>query len=626
MIKYLINHFKLRHRINAGYIFAGIVIFSVICISTFAFHKTSGDFRDFVSFSKKTQIDLLLTAQVAEIQRQALIYAHYGHLSAADQVTRSYENLLNQIDQNIEAELPVTLPILSAIKLHLENYYSAFLQVKHQRELQQQLLNIDFRNDATEAERLVQELIALSEENPALQLMLKSVLNRVLLVEKNLFRYLDSLDASYVLDGKQNFKDALNVLKSMDHTDVTRTITSQALDRLDQYEYRFIEAVQRTRGYLYLINVVMAAEAYEIFYQSKKLSVLLTDEIEIKEHIVLTDMTAALRLLIILGSILLLLLLSFSYVIGQSITRPISRITATFRDLTQGASNTHVPHYVLRDEIGELTDAAISYQDMNVRTEKLLRESMGLTRALEKSNNELERSNDELEQFVHTVSHDLKSPLVTSMGFISMMRRLADQGNYQLAFEKLEKIIVSITRMEQLINDLLDLSRVGHIEIDMKPIDLNSLLKQFAENQSEELKKANFKLVIHPGLPTINGNESRMLQLFENILSNAIKYAHNAEQRSQLEIGAIRKEQHWLIYCQDNGEGIDPAFHQKIFGLFYRLCTQQEGSGIGLAIAKKVMKLHGGDIWIESIPGNGAIFWLRFPLPEEDLMGAKHET
>lgn len=626
MIKYLINHFKLRYRINAGYIFAGIVIFSVLCITTFAFHKTSGDFRDFVSFSKKSQIDLLLTAQVAEIQHQALIYVHYGHLSAADQVIRSYENLLEQIAQNIEAGSPVTLPILSAIKLHLENYFSAFLQVKHQRELQQQLLNIDFRNDATEAERLVQELIALSEEKPALQLMLKSVLNRVLLVEKNLFRYLDSLDASYVLDGKQNFRDALNVLKSMDHTDVTRAITNQAIDKLDQYEHRFIEAVQRTRGYLYLINVVMAAEAYEIFYQSKKLSTLLTDEIEIKEHIVLTDMTDALRLLIILGSILLLLLLSFSYVIGQSIVRPISRITATFRDLTQGASNAYVPHNVLRDEIGELTEAAIAYQDMNVRTEKLLRESLELSRALEKSNNDLERSNDELEQFVHTVSHDLKSPLVTSMGFISMMRKLADQGKYQLAIEKLEKVIASIARMEQLINDLLDLSRVGRIEIDMKPIDLNSLLKQFAENQSEELKKANFKLVIHPGLPTINGNESRMLQLFENILSNAIKYAHNAEQRSQLEIGAIRKEQHWLIYCRDNGEGINPAFHQKIFGLFYRLSTQQEGSGIGLAIAKKVMKFHSGDIWIESTPGNGATFWLKFPLPEEDLMGAKHET
>lgn len=614
MIKYLIDHFKLRQRINAGYIFAGILIFFVIGITNFTFHKTTEDFRDFVSFSTKTRIDLLLTAQVAEIQRQTLIYAHYGHLSAADQVIRLYEILLDQIDQDIETDLPVSRPILSEIKVHLKNYHAAFLQVKQQRSLQQQLLNVDFRDDATKAERLIQELIALEEENPGLQLILKSVLNRVLLIEKNLFRYLDSLDSSYVLAGKQNFIDALSFLNALDHSGVAHSKLDQVFDRLDRYQHRFNESVQLTRGYLYLINVVMAAEAYEILYQSKKLSALLADEIAVKEHGFLANVNDALHLLLTMGTVLLLLLLLFSYVIRQSIIRPISRIAMTFRNLAQGVNNAPIPNYVVRDEIGELTEAAIAYRDMNARTEQLLQESMKLTRALEESNSELERSNDELEQFVHTVSHDLKSPLVASMGFISMMRKLADQGNYRLAIEKLEKVITSITRMEQLINDLLDLSRVGRIETEMNPIDLNVLLQQFAEHQSEELKKANFDLIIHPGLPVINGNESRLLQLFENILSNAIKYAHNTEQGPRLEIGAIHSDQQWLIFCQDNGEGIDPAFHQKIFGLFYRLSSHQGGSGIGLAIAKKVMKFHGGDIWIESSPGNGATFWLKFPL------------
>lgn len=617
MIKYLIDHFKLRQRINAGYIFAGILIFSVICITNFTFHKTTEDFRDFVSFSTKTRIDLLLTAQVAEMQRQAIIYAHYGHLSAADEVIRLYEILLDQIDQDIETDLPVSRPILSEIKVHLKNYHAAFLQVKQQRNQQQQLLNVDFRSDATKAERLIQGLIALEEENPGLQLILKSVLNRVLLIEKNLFRYLDSLDSNYVIAGKQNFIDALSFLNALDHTELTHSKIDQVRDRLDRYQHRYNESVQLTRSYLYLINVVMAAEAYEILYQSKKLSVLLTDEITFMEHEFLANVNNSLHMLLILGVVLLLFLLLFSHVIRQSIIRPISRIAMTFRNLAQGVNNAPIPDYVVRDEIGELTEAANAYRNINIRNVQLLHESMELTRALEQSNNDLERSNDELEQFVHTVSHDLKSPLVTSMGFISIMRKLADQGNYQSAIEKLEKVIASITRMEQLINDLLDLSRVGRIETEMNPIDLNVLLQQFAEHQSEELKKANFDLIIHPGLPVINGNESRLLQVFENILSNAIKYAHNAEQKTRLEIGAILQDQHWLIFCRDNGEGIDPAFHQKIFGLFYRLSSQPGGSGIGLAIVKKVMRLHGGDSWIESSPGSGATFWLKFPAAKE---------
>ncbi len=620
MIQYSIDHFKLRNRIYASYIAAAMVIAAIIIITYEVFNKTGRDFQDFIASSNQSHIDLLLTTQVADIHRLALIYTHEGHRSAADQVTHIHKNLIDQIDRDLQQSSPQIRTILTNIRIHLKNYYTIFLQVKLQRDLRHRLINVQFRDNATEVEALINQLIEHSNNSPALQLEFKSILNALLLVEKNVFRYLDSLDARFILTAKHNLNTVFNHLKALDHPENSiNPVIHQAMNKLDQYEQSYIKGLQHTRGYLYLINVVMAAEAYEIQYQAKKLSSLNTDQIRIKEQAIHTSMQAAIDRLVISGSLLLGLLIAFTYSIGQSIALPITRLTQTFRELTHGSSHAHIPQYPVADEISELSRAAAAFRDKNNQTEQLLTQSIQLTQALEKNKTELERSNDELEQFVYIVSHDLKSPLVTSMGFISIIRRLADQGKYDQAIAKLDNVSNSIERMGQLINDLLELSRIGRIALDKKIIDLNTLLEQFAHSQSEQLNIAGFTLAIKPGLPAIYGNESRILQLFENILSNALKYAHNPHQPPILEIGSLSFEDHSLVYCKDNGPGIESAFHQKIFGLFYRLDPQQEGTGIGLTIVQKVMKLHGGDIWIESSPGEGATFWLKFPAANQEM-------
>ncbi|MBK9664015.1 MAG: hypothetical protein IPO71_14125 [Nitrosomonas sp.] len=627
MIQYFINHFQLRYRIYASYMAAGIVIFAIIMMTYVVFNKVAGHFQDFITFSNQSQIDLLLTAQVADIHRQTLIYTYEGHQSAADQVTSIYGNLIQQIDQNLQHSQPEIKRILTTIKQHLVNYHATFLQVKQQRDLQQKLINVEFRDNATAVERLINQLILQSDPSVATQLELKPILSSLLLVEKNVFRYLDSLDASYIITAKNSLSSVFGSLSAINvQENPVRSIVDQAIYKLHLYEQSFTQGVQRTRGYLYLINVVMAAEAYEIHYQSKKFSTLITEQMRKKEQAIHAGMREALYLLLLFGACLLMILITFTYGIGKSIAMPITQLTETFRELTQGSSNAHIPEYPVSDEISELAHAAGAFRDKNTQTERLLEESMQLTQQLEKNKAELERSNDELEQFVYTVSHDLKSPLVTSMGFIGIIRKLADQGQYEQAIEKLDKVTLSIERMGQLITDLLELSRIGRIDLDKKMIDLNNLLEQLTSSHSEQMRRVGFHWVIKPDLPSIYGNESRIRQLFENILSNAIKYTHNPEQGSKLEIGAISHEDHWLIYCQDNGPGIESAFHQKIFGLFYRLDTKQEGSGVGLAIAKKVMKFHGGDIWVESSSGAGATFWLKFPVPSEEMERVEHDT
>lgn len=626
MIQYLINHVRLQHRIYASFIAATIVIVAIILITYAVFARIDRDLRDFILSSKQSRIDLQLTAQVAELYRLSLTFTYEGHRSAAEQVTHSYQNLMQQIDQTLQQDSPSVKTILTTIKHRLESYYMAFEQLKQQRDLRQQLINVEFRNNASNVEELINQLLENSSNSLAVQLEIKSILNSLLLVEKNVFRYLDSLDASYITAAKYNLNHVVDRLNALNQTENSSHATiHQALHKLDQYQRSYIKAVQHMRGYLYLINVVMAAEAYEINFQSKKLSSLIVSEMRSKEESIRNSQAEALSILAMSASLLLSLLIVLSYSIGQSISIPIMRLTETFRQLTNGSGNAKIFSYPVVDEISQLSQAAAAFRDKNTQTEKLLTRSIQLTQALEKNRLALERSNDELEQFVYTVSHDLKAPMVTSMGFIGIIRKLADQGKYDQAIQKLDKVTSSIERMGQLTNDLLELSRIGRIDVDMKKIDLNILLKQLAQSQQEQLQSAGLQFIVQSRLPVIVGNESRILQLFENIVSNAIKYARNPEETPVLEIGSIIEQDHHLIYCKDNGPGIELAFQQKVFALFYRLDTQPEGTGIGLAIAKKVMRSHGGDIWIESTGGKGTTFWLKFPIVNEQAKEAEYD-
>jgi signal transduction histidine kinase len=320
----------------------------------------------------------------------------------------------------------------------------------------------------------------------------------------------------------------------------------------------------------------------------------------------LENITTIFHFLLFSAISLLLFIGFFSFFISRSITVPLNRLTQTFRRLASGSSEAEIPEYVLRDELGELTIAAGSFKQRNI--------------ALEESRKELKRSNEELEQFVYTVSHDLKSPIVTSMGFIGIIRKLASQGKYEQAVAKLDRVASANERMSQLIRDLLELSRVGRMDMAKKLLDLNKLLSNFAESQTIRLRSSGFSLLIASDLPVIYANESRTLQVFENILSNTLKYAHN-EEGGMLEIHAAGDEDWWYIFCKDNGPGIPLEYHEKIFGLFYRLDANAEGTGVGLAVVKKIMKFHGGDIQVEpQTEGAGTVFRLTFPKHQPDNM------
>ncbi len=227
--------------------------------------------------------------------------------------------------------------------------------------------------------------------------------------------------------------------------------------------------------------------------------------------------------------------------------------------------------------------------------------------ALAEANRTLAEKNAELEQFVYSVSHDLKAPLISIQGFASRVQELYyDKMEYEARFA-LERIRYNAKVMEDMIMELLDLSRVGRETVKMDEIYLYEMVSTVLENYRGHIGAQRTKVNISPDLPIVLFPRRRLEQVFTNLIGNAIRYTAKVENPC-ISIYAIDHPDVFEIVVKDNGIGIAKKDFEKVFRLFERVSSDQPGSGVGLAIVKKVVEQYGGKIWIESEVGHGAEF------------------
>jgi len=232
-----------------------------------------------------------------------------------------------------------------------------------------------------------------------------------------------------------------------------------------------------------------------------------------------------------------------------------------------------------------------------------------LNRTLEQRTKELATSNTELEQFAFVASHDLQEPLRMITSFLTLLEKRYED----LLDEKGKKYIFYATdgakRMRQIILDLLDYSRVGRIDTDREEVDLNKVLEDVKSLQKKLIKEKK-ATVTWDEMPVVSAARVAMQQLFLNLMQNALSY-HKDGGKPVVKIWAEDLGTHWKFFVQDNGIGIDPEYQEKIFILFQRLHDKHEysGTGVGLAVCKKIVLDHGGEIGVESIEGKGSTFW-----------------
>jgi PAS domain S-box-containing protein len=231
-------------------------------------------------------------------------------------------------------------------------------------------------------------------------------------------------------------------------------------------------------------------------------------------------------------------------------------------------------------------------------------------------NKELEEQNAELERFTYTVSHDLKSPLVTIRGFLGYLRQDAESGDMTRFDKDLHRIANAVDKMQALLNDLLELSRVGRIINPPKKIPFGMIVTEAIELLNGPLEKNNVRTILQESFPDILGDHARLVEVMQNLISNATKFM-GAQSHPAIEIGTegMDADQKIIFFVRDNGIGIDPQFHERIFGLFNRLDPNINGTGIGLTLVRRIIEIHGGRIWVDSKPGEGATFY--FTLPQE---------
>jgi two-component system, sensor histidine kinase and response regulator len=243
-------------------------------------------------------------------------------------------------------------------------------------------------------------------------------------------------------------------------------------------------------------------------------------------------------------------------------------------------------------------------------------ERQQIVEQLQKLNDELARSNHELEQFAYIASHDLQQPLM-SIGAFAQLITMKSQGHLDPKVDRyLTQILQAVTRMQQLIQDLLVYSRIGMGDRPTEPTDCNRILAEALEGLQGSIAESGAIIRADP-LPTVRADPAQLLQLFSNLLGNAIKY-HRPDEPPQIYIVVKPQRHEWCFEMRDNGIGIESEYFDRVFQIFQRLhsASTYPGTGIGLAICKKIVESYGGRIWVESTFDSGSSFF--FTLPRGD--------
>jgi signal transduction histidine kinase len=226
---------------------------------------------------------------------------------------------------------------------------------------------------------------------------------------------------------------------------------------------------------------------------------------------------------------------------------------------------------------------------------------------------ELESRNAEMERFVYTVSHELRTPLISVGGVVGFLKKDLENEDEQRIETDLRLIGNALTRMDQLLGETLELSRIGRIVNQPEDVSFDEIASEALDQTGASIKARGVNVSVADGLPLIRVDKMRIVEVLVNLIENSVKYMGD-QPHPRIEIGYQSDEGQTIFFVRDNGMGIDPSQHDKVFELFYKVDNKTKGTGAGLAIIKRIIEVHDGKIWIESELGKGCTVCFTLPL------------
>jgi signal transduction histidine kinase len=291
--------------------------------------------------------------------------------------------------------------------------------------------------------------------------------------------------------------------------------------------------------------------------------------------------------------------------LSRVLARPLTEMSRAAGEIAAG----NLDHPLTLDSPDELGDLARALN-------RMARDLRAHEEALRAERADLAAKNAELERFTYTVSHDLKSPLVTVRGFAGLAGTDLAAGNFDRVRQDLGRIVAASDRMQHLLEDLLELSRVGRVVSPSEDVALGPLAREAVELLRGPLDQKGVTVEIAPDLGVVRADRRRLLEVLQNLVENAAKFSSGAP-APRIEIGARRDGDEPVFFVKDNGRGIEPRFLERVFELFEKLDAGAEGTGVGLALVRRIVEAHGGRAWAESDgPGRGATFCFTLPRPD----------
>jgi len=297
----------------------------------------------------------------------------------------------------------------------------------------------------------------------------------------------------------------------------------------------------------------------------------------------------------------MLFVIGCTYVLAGNLAGPIMQVSKTAKRVQEG-------------------DLGARVQVQGTPEVKVLAEAFNsMVQQLKTYMDQLQEQNEELEAFIYTAAHDLKNPLIGAQGFLHLFNKSISGAMDDKQKHLLDRATTTLQQLERILTDLLKYSQVRAAPLEAGSVGIEGVIERIKTEQWEKIRGSGARIHLREDLPEIKISESRAYQVFSNLISNSLKFTRSGVD-PVIEIGMIADpqemvpEKHTLFYVTDNGIGIDPKWHDQIFGLFEQVDhTRDEGSGTGLAIVKRIMRQVNGRIWVRSTPGSGATFYFTLP-------------